>query len=277
MDNTNPRVGGSATYDEARPDAGTSTRKIRAEIEDTRDEMSETVNAIQDRLHPSNVAANAKEAVKSAALDSVRDVVESEPVQYLRENPWPIAMIALGAAGLAMLAFGDRARRTHAHRDSRVSRDWRTSPRFDRSEGSSPYGEYGTAGSSGRYAEHGQSGTRERTAMSDARDREWSASAKQAAYRADTQLRRTWNESPLLIGAASAVIGAIVGLSIPETDRENQLMGEARDTMVDSVQDTVREKVNQVQDAATSAVNSVKDAASSATGFSMDEGTNRIR
>lgn len=41
------------------------TREIRAEIEQTRGEMTETVNAIQDRLRPSNMAANAAESVKN--------------------------------------------------------------------------------------------------------------------------------------------------------------------------------------------------------------------
>src|SRR3954447_19245151 len=41
-------------------------REIRAEIEQTRGEMSDTVNAIQDRLRPGNIASNAADSVKSS-------------------------------------------------------------------------------------------------------------------------------------------------------------------------------------------------------------------
>ena len=81
------------------------------------------------------------------------------------------------------------------------------------------------------------------------------------------QLRRTWNESPLLIGAAAAVLGAIAGLAVPETERENELMGETRDSMLDTVQETVRDKVTEVQQAATNAASLVQDAAKSAVGL----------
>ena len=88
------------------------------------------------------------------------------------------------------------------------------------------------------------------------------------------QLRRTWNETPLLIGAASAILGAIVGLTVPETNRENQLMGETRDNMLDTVQETVRDKVNQVQQAATDAAGIVQEAAKNAVGLPSHDSTN---
>jgi hypothetical protein len=61
------------------------------------------------------------------------------------------------------------------------------------------------------------------------------------------------------MGAAAAVVGALVGMAVPETDRENEWLGETRDSMVEDVQQTVRETVSKVQDAATNAVNLVTD------------------
>ena len=48
------------------------TREIRAEIEQTREDMSETVNAIQERLRPGNIAANAADSVRHAARSNRR-------------------------------------------------------------------------------------------------------------------------------------------------------------------------------------------------------------
>ena len=50
------------------------TREIRAEIAQTREEMSETVNAIQDRLRPGNIASNAAESVKSTVSNAAGNV-----------------------------------------------------------------------------------------------------------------------------------------------------------------------------------------------------------
>jgi hypothetical protein len=42
--------------------------------------------------------------------------------------------------------------------------------------------------------------------------------------------------NPVAVGALGTVIGGVAGLLIPETEKENQLMGEARDRVVGSVQ-----------------------------------------
>ena len=86
------------------------TREIRTEIEQTREDLSETVNAIQDRLQPSTLASNAVDSVKDAARERFRDFADAETVQYVRANPMPTAMIGIGLAGLAWLALGVRRR-----------------------------------------------------------------------------------------------------------------------------------------------------------------------
>src|ERR687897_251500 len=113
------RPGVTAPYTSAPMHAGrdSRTREIRAEIEQTREDLSETVNAIQDRLQPSTLASNAVDSVKDAARERIRDVADTETVRYVRANPMPTAMIGIGLAGLAWLAFG---RETQDIR----SRDW---------------------------------------------------------------------------------------------------------------------------------------------------------
>src|SRR5688500_18879409 len=76
------------------------TRHIRADIEQTREDLCDTVNATQDRLHPSTLASNAVDSVKDAARERLRDIADTETVQYVRANPMPTAMIGVGLAGL---------------------------------------------------------------------------------------------------------------------------------------------------------------------------------
>jgi ElaB/YqjD/DUF883 family membrane-anchored ribosome-binding protein len=289
------------------------TREIRAEIERTRGDMSETVNAIQDRLRPGNIASNAAESVKSTVrnvtsdtardvADKARDMADSEPVQYVRANPIPTAMIGIGIAGLTWLALGGREARSHVRdRNGRSSRDRRPAP-YD--EGDRYY--RGSAGQMGYTAENGydsESGFGDagfgeagypagrgyetgaaRTANpayrrpdagshalygADRSDYDrYSSGTGQARRRAEgvsrraqettrdaaRTVQRTWQENPLLMGAASAVLGLMVGMAVPQTEVENEYMGEARDNAVEGIQQTVRETVHKVQDAATGVV-----------------------
>lgn len=296
----------ASTSREETPDA--KTREIRREIEQTREDLSETVNAIQDRLSPSTIASNAADTVKHAARERVRDVADSEPVHYVRANPVPTAMIGIGLAGLAWLAFGGRES-DHRYQRPRYrsgSRDWRVAPgsgerdeyfrrtggysgAYGSNYGSSDYestgyessgvesgafetsgqntGAYGTSNVYGsQYAErnYGENVSSRAGGMASDVTRR----AKQSTQRAQSAVQRSWNDSPLLIGAAAAVLGAIVGAAVPETDRENEMMGQARDNMIEGVQQAVKDKVEEVQSAATSAVQKVQDAVGITTGES---------
>src|SRR5690606_30934028 len=48
------------------------TTEIRSDIEQTRGEMQETIDAIEDRLRPRNVAARAAESVRDATVGRVK-------------------------------------------------------------------------------------------------------------------------------------------------------------------------------------------------------------
>jgi hypothetical protein len=117
---------------------------IRADIQQTREELSETIGTIQERLRPRNLAAQAGETVKDATIgrvkeiatsagdmvtdaakqtrdvagDTVDRVMSSGWVQRVRENPVPAIIAGLGLACLASPGFrralrrGARSRRT---------------------------------------------------------------------------------------------------------------------------------------------------------------------
>jgi hypothetical protein len=63
--------------------------EIRSRIEQTRAEMTETIDAIQDRLSPSRIVSSATERVKDATT----------------ANPVPIALMGAAAAALTAAAW----------------------------------------------------------------------------------------------------------------------------------------------------------------------------
>jgi Protein of unknown function (DUF3618) len=224
------------------------TREIRAEIEQTREDLSETVNAIQDRLQPSTLASNAVDSVKDAARERFRDIADTETVQYVRANPMPTAMIGIGLAGLAWLAFGRETGDTRS-RDWNGPRDWRVPSGYESERDRQLPGDRMDY----ELSERARGAVREES-------RHLVRQTRQTARRAQTTLRRTWDENPFLIGAAAAVIGALVAASVPATESENRLMGETRDNLVEGVQQVVKDRVQAVENAATNAVSQVQQA-----------------
>jgi len=84
---------------------------------------------------------------------------------------------------------------------------------------------------------------------------------QQQAQRAEDRFGLALRENPLAVGAVALALGAAVGLVLPQTDRENQLMGEARDTLVERAQGVAQEAVEKVQSVASEAQQTVKDEA----------------
>jgi hypothetical protein len=218
-------------------------------------------------------------------------------VQYVRANPIPTAMVGIGIAGLTWLALGGReARSYNRYRNSRDARrltPYDESGRYYRGSGGRPrqrdqadpaesgfgdagFGEVGypgqggyeTAaahaseleqGAPGEYAGYrGEYGRGDRSDYYGSRTaQDLGARVQQTSRDAQRTLQRAWQENPLLLGAASAVLGLMVGMAVPQSEVENEYMGEARDSALEGVQQTVRDTVNKVQDAAGTVVDLV--------------------
>ena len=97
------------------------TREIRKDIAQTREQMSETIEAIQERLTPGYIATQATETVKNVASrkaqqmantagDAADYVMESSFIQTLRSNPVPTALVGIGAAWLLLKGRSDSDR-----------------------------------------------------------------------------------------------------------------------------------------------------------------------
>ncbi len=149
-----PLAGTSTAADssEDAADGGPEAAQIRSGIEQTRADLSDTIEALQEKLDPTRIAEQvkgqirekateaydtAKDAVKEATLgraekimsnvsDTVTNATEragtamkdtgSSVVQYIRDNPVPFAFIGLGAG---MLAWSTRRKEQPRYYSSR--------------------------------------------------------------------------------------------------------------------------------------------------------------
>ncbi len=256
-------------------EADERARELRVEIAETRGEMSETIEAIQDRLKPSNVVANAKESVRNATTEKVKQmantaeyaadrVMNNTFMDTVRDNPVPAAMIGIGAAWLIMKGrSGNGGYRGEYDRSDYGGRyDWRTRTGGADVRG---YGAEGVLGETDFDAETGGGvGERVSEKVSDVASRasEYVNDARYRACRttrrAQTSFDRVLRENPLALGAAATLIGAAIGMTIPATEAENELMGDARDNVVERARGMASDAAERVQNAA----EQVKDVAS---------------
>jgi len=222
------------------PQQGTRVHEIRSEIDRTRDDMSETIDAIQDRLNPRNVVSRAAGNVREATMGKVRqmahDVHDSGGIlERIRENPIPAA---LAAASLAWIAFGGR-------RGPR--------PQYSRAI----YGSTRGGESYVREARIDLGDDAEQSSESWAGRTGWNDDARHSVHRAGSQMRAAQrrarhmtDERPFAAGAIAAALGLAIGLAIPETEREDELMGSAKDALIERGRETVRDAAGRVQNAA---------------------------
>jgi hypothetical protein len=73
---------------------------------------------------------------------------------------------------------------------------------------------------------------------------------QQGRHRIECMIR----QYPLAVGAAAVIVGASLGAAVPETERENELMGEARDNAMQRAQEAASGAVGRIKEAAADAV-----------------------
>ncbi|RYE90700.1 MAG: hypothetical protein EOO75_09800 [Myxococcales bacterium] len=84
--------------------------------------------------------------------------------------------------------------------------------------------------------------------------------ARQQAHRAEQTFQRTLTTNPLALGAVALAVGAVVGLSLPSTRREDELLGETRDQLLHRAQGVAHEAVESVHQYSEQAAEQVKGA-----------------
>lgn len=311
-----------------------SAADIERDIEQTRAEMSSTIDEIEERLSPRHIRRQIRNSVNDT-IDTVQDRFSPSNLTHaargagrnmfesIKENPIPAILTGIGLAWWARTASdqgGNDFRTRYASRypvrgrsrryDGSYRSDYYSDEDYYRTGEPMYYGEPG-AYPSRRYDRESDEYGRaygERSRMDRAREKagemadqaenvaddlkaragrtmhevedrasEYAGEAqyqmRNAAHRVEYGTRRatSWledmmHERPMACGAVALGIGAMIGMALPETRREDELMGRTRDRFVDEMEDTASEyaqKAEHVAERATKEIKqSVKDVAS---------------
>jgi ElaB/YqjD/DUF883 family membrane-anchored ribosome-binding protein len=248
-----------------------SPEDIEREIEETRNRMSQNIDELGDRLSPDNLKHEAKNAIRHVAHDTVSNVGEqarrtgSRLVEVIRENPLPVIAVGAGVTWLLTQrssgdVSGDRmARYAYTGPDRRQGEGWQHGSGIKGRVGEAVSGVKETvseaaSGIKGRAGELA-SDVGELKTRAQERAGELGGQARRQTRRVTTNLEHAAKENPLIVAIGATIVGLALGLLLPGTERENELMGPARDELMDRAEKTAE----RVKDAATEAGREVKE------------------
>jgi ElaB/YqjD/DUF883 family membrane-anchored ribosome-binding protein len=243
-----------------------SPQEIEREIERTRERMSNNIDALGDKLSPENLKQQAKDAIAGKAQDVVTNVGDqarqtgSRVVEFVTENPLPVAAVTLGAIWLFTIrkgsqgeVSGDRMARfayTGPERREPNARARLGRRLMDRAES--------VRQTVGHKAHAATERAGELTHELQERAGELGSSARERARGARGGLERVMHENPLALVAGAAVIGLALGMLLPETEPERRTMGSARDQLADRVSDVAGRVKDAAQEEVATAAPEVK-------------------
>lgn len=251
------------------------TEHLKAQIEETRSQMGDTIDAIQERLSFSNISDQVSDRVNHAietAKNTVYDATIGKAVTFMKymgdgisdntmvktakNNPFPLALIGIGAG---LLAYNAMKPRQHRSFDGR--REWsseETYPEPVKSEGSmlrSTQDKLGDAAgtvtnaASAAYDNVSNTMANAYSGAGDMAHRAYDKAGELGQY-TQQQYEHYMDENPLAVGAIALAVGAAIGLSIPSTSYEDNLMGETRDRVLEKAQSTANEYIDKARNVA---------------------------
>ena len=282
-----------------------SSAAIRDEIEKTRERLGETVEALGAQLNPTNLKRRVKEGVREATIGKVQHMATNTKERIaasgrsiadtIRENPLPAAM---AAAGIGWLLLSSREQRPSTTRFTNGEPDEFAIPDESYHEGGVRAKVRDVAENVAERAQDLTEKAQDATQRAVDKVRNTGARvAEKARYTGDrlttraddaswrvretarTTARRVENqyaESPIGVGAVALAVGLAIGLSVPGTRKETQLMGDARDKLVDKTRETIADTTDKVERVVQKALpevkNVVRDAAREVREAARDEG-----
>jgi ElaB/YqjD/DUF883 family membrane-anchored ribosome-binding protein/predicted XRE-type DNA-binding protein len=276
----------------------TDTEQIRARIEQTRSQMGETIDAIQEKLSLANISDQVSETVSDAidtAKDKAYDATIGKAVNFMKnvgddvkrsgafraakKNPLPLALIGLGAGLLAYQSYSGSQKRGNGRAYPKGVYDYENGEVESASRLST------AKQSIGDTAHRAYDGITDRAStaletvssvagsgyekVSDAVGNAYSGAkdlAHQAYERAGEygnlaheKYDETLEENPLALGAVALAIGAAFGFSIPSSRFEGRLMGDARDQVMERAQVAAGDLIERAKQLASDAGETIKD------------------
>jgi ElaB/YqjD/DUF883 family membrane-anchored ribosome-binding protein len=263
--------------------ADRNTAEIRADIERTRARLGATVEALGAQLNPSHLAQRAKDTLREATIGKVQHMASNTKARIgetgrgiaetIRENPIPAAMVAAGL-GWLLLNRRDTSQPSRFHdgaqiyQDDRVEFDERGSRIRDVAsnvaERMHDVKDKAQEAASKVTSSAQQAASKVTSSAQDVAHRVTDGAkeagqrvsqkagevANQVRYRtrmASDRVGNEFEENPLALGGVALALGMAVGMSVPRTRREVEMLGDKRDQLMEKAREQVASTTQKVE------------------------------
>jgi len=263
-------------YEQNDDDASAEAEQIKDQIEETRSQMGETIDAIQDKLsfsniseqvseHVSNAVETAKDAVYDATIGKAADMMKnlsndisnSTVIRTAKNNPLPFILIGVGAG---ILAYQGYTGKLSGGRNRRRDQQW---PRPENTPAQPSITDTAREKLTGVKETVSTTASNALDKVSGAVDTAYSSAGEMVnkaynrAGELGTAAHDTYDlyieENPLAVGAVALGVGAAIGFALPSTRYEGQMLGEAREQFLEKAQDTASQLLDKTKQVVTEA------------------------
>jgi ElaB/YqjD/DUF883 family membrane-anchored ribosome-binding protein len=231
---------------------------IQNEIERTRGEMADTLQAIERKLSPRQLM--------DQAVDTMRDIASdySRVGQAVRENPIPLALIGLGVGWLAITNIRGGSASADIGSASETGGAWGASTMGDYGAGAgAPTSGYGAEGAEGLKQRAADMASQAKARLSEsassarARVSQWGSSARRQAGEAADATVETYQEHPLTMGVVAMLLGAAIGAMLPRSSVERRMLGQSDLGL--RTREAVRQTAEQIKSTGQEAMSAVSE------------------
>jgi ElaB/YqjD/DUF883 family membrane-anchored ribosome-binding protein len=238
--------------------------EIEREIGQTRNRLSRDIDELGDKLSPQNLKEEAKSAIKGAAHGAVSNVGEqarrtgSRLVEVIRENPLPVIAVGAGVTWLltqrshSQVSGTRMARYAYTGPERRQGDSWQSGSGIRSRVGGTVSGVKDSVSEAANSVAERAGEFKDRAGE---RIGDLGSEARRKSRRIKTNLQHAAEENPLALAIGAAVVGLALGMLMPGTQREDELMGSSRDQLVDRAERTAE----RVKDAAVEAGRELKE------------------
>lgn len=271
---------------------------VEADIERTRQQMSETVEAIQQKLSPGRIVDELlgyfRTESNSSGSSAGASGIANSLVDSVKQNPLPVALIGAGIGWLMMSNNNSAGGRQH------YSPQRTGYPNIGNNGNNGTGYHYGPAHSTAHGVDQastlkdkaGSVKAKAADAAADAKDklsdaaenvRERSArAADMLQEQAGRQIERAregfdtmLSEQPLTLIGVGFAIGAALGAGLPPTRKEDELMGEVRDDLKDRAMVAGSQQLEKAKTVADAALDAAREEADKE-GLSGEDGKKKL-
>lgn len=217
-----------------------TTDDLQQQIERTRGEMADTLQAIERKLSPRQLL--------DQAVDTMRELVseQSQIGSMVRDNPVPLALIGLGVGWMALSGSWRQEGQSGPSWGSRGETDYASVAETPETAGPA------LRQRASQMADQARESLQRAGDVTRRRMSEWSRSASEAAGDAAERSRDAYMEHPLAMGLAAMALGAAMGAILPRTMMERRMLGGSMGDMMRQARETGSEMIEKASRAAKS-------------------------